>query len=101
MSEVMEDLFDDGLAASGTSGGLNRTGTYSVKIKLRRDVPQILPIMEGESECTTKAFRNSAQTALVLILNMPAIQARLTGEATLKNSWNQMATYPLISLEIG
>ena len=45
MSEVMEDLFDDGLAASGTSGGLNRTGTYSVKIKLRRDVPQILPIM--------------------------------------------------------
>jgi hypothetical protein len=30
----MEDLFDDGLAASPTAGGLNRTGTYKCIQKL-------------------------------------------------------------------
>ena len=45
MSEVLEDLFEDGLCPASTSGGLNRTGIYSVKIKLNRDIPQILPIL--------------------------------------------------------
>ena len=44
-SEIMEDLFDDGLPPGPTCGGINRTGTYSVKIKLQSDIPQILPIM--------------------------------------------------------
>ena len=45
MSEILEDLFEDGICPESTSGGLNRTGIYSVKIKLKRDIPQILPIL--------------------------------------------------------
>ena len=41
----MEELFDDGTSGDLESGGLNRTGTYSVNIQLRRDIPQILPIL--------------------------------------------------------
>jgi hypothetical protein len=44
LSEIMEDTFDDGLVTA-SSGGNNRTGVYSVTIKLRRDIPQFLPIM--------------------------------------------------------
>ena len=44
-SEVLEDLFEDGICPASASGGLNRTGIYSVKIKLSRDIPQILPIL--------------------------------------------------------
>jgi hypothetical protein len=39
LSEVLEDLFDDGLCPVPTSGGLDRTGIYSVKIKSNRDIP--------------------------------------------------------------
>ena len=44
VSEIMEDTFDDGIVTQN-SGGNNRTGIYSVTIRLGRDIPQILPIM--------------------------------------------------------
>ena len=44
VSEIMEDTFDDGIVTEN-SGGNNRTGIYSVTIRLGRDIPQILPIM--------------------------------------------------------
>ena len=44
-SEILEDLFDDGGVPDSESFGTNRTGRYSVKIKLNKDIPQLLPIM--------------------------------------------------------
>ena len=39
---IVEELFDDGL--NEESQGTNRTGTYVVKLKLNKDVPELLPI---------------------------------------------------------
>jgi hypothetical protein len=44
ISDIMEDTFDDGIVTM-SSGLNNRTGVYSVTIRLRRDIPQFLPIM--------------------------------------------------------
>ena len=44
-SEVMEDLFDDGGILDSETHGTNRSGIYSVKIKLVKDIPQLLPIL--------------------------------------------------------
>ena len=44
LSEVMEDLFDDGGEQHLDSNGTNRSGVYSVKIKLKKDIPQMVPI---------------------------------------------------------
>jgi hypothetical protein len=44
LSEVMEDLFDDGGELHLESNGSNRSGVYSVKIKLKKDIPQMIPI---------------------------------------------------------
>ena len=45
-SEILEDTFQDGLTPPGSENcGTNRTGTYSVNIKLYRKIPQLLPIM--------------------------------------------------------
>ncbi len=39
-SDILEVVYKD-----GTSGGSNRTGSYSVQVKLTRDLPQLAPIM--------------------------------------------------------
>ena len=45
-SEILEDTFQDGLTPPGSENcGTDRTGTYSVNIKLYRKIPQLLPIM--------------------------------------------------------
>ena len=56
MSEILEDLFEDGICPESTSGGLNRTGIYSVKIKLKRDIPQILPIMGKKNQNSLQGY---------------------------------------------
>jgi hypothetical protein len=43
-SEIVEDVFEDGVNIEGDAG-TNRTGTYSVTIKLDKNIPQLLPIM--------------------------------------------------------
>ena len=43
-SEIVEDVFEDGVNVEGDAG-TNRTGTYSVTIKLDKKIPQLLPIM--------------------------------------------------------
>jgi hypothetical protein len=45
LSEVMEDLFDDGSVLDSEMYGTNRSGIYSVKIKLAKDIPQLGPIL--------------------------------------------------------
>ena len=44
-SIITEDLFDDGSDPDVEKDGTNRTGTYSVRMKLKVPVPQLLPIM--------------------------------------------------------
>jgi hypothetical protein len=44
ISEVMEDPFEDGGEPNSESNGTNRSGIYSVKIKLNIDIPQMIPI---------------------------------------------------------
>jgi hypothetical protein len=41
-SELVEDVFEDG----EDSEGENATGIYSVKVKLNRNIPQLIP-MDG------------------------------------------------------
>ncbi len=43
-SDIVEVLFYDGVAHSDESS-TNRTGTYMVKIRLSKDIPQLLPIL--------------------------------------------------------
>ena len=45
VSEVVEQLFDDGSDPYSGNDGTNRTGTYAVKVKLRRKIPQLLPML--------------------------------------------------------
>ena len=45
VSDITEELFDDGGDPLAGSDGTNRTGNYNVRIKLARDVPQLLPIL--------------------------------------------------------
>ena len=59
MSDIKEQLFDD-----GGSEGLNRTGNYTLRIKLVKDIPQLIPIhgkrikihYPGVSRLCTKCF---------------------------------------------
>ena len=44
-SAITEDLFEDGSNPDTETDGTNRTGTYSVKVKLARPIPQLLPIL--------------------------------------------------------
>ena len=45
VSDIREALFDDGGDPLEAADGTNRTGNYNVKIKLRGDIPQLLPIL--------------------------------------------------------
>ena len=44
-SEILEDVFEDNLGPDESDDGTNRTGNYSVRIKLNKDMPQLAPIM--------------------------------------------------------
>ena len=44
-SDIREEVFDDGSGHDGSNKGNNRTGTYSVKVRLNKDLPQLAPIM--------------------------------------------------------
>ena len=41
----MEELFVAGVSNDSDNDGTNRTGTYVLRIKLKRDIPQLLPIL--------------------------------------------------------
>ena len=45
VSDITEELFDDGGDPFTGADGTNRTGNYNVRIKLAKDVPQLLPIL--------------------------------------------------------
>ena len=45
VSEIMEEVFEVDLGPEECDDGTNRTGDYTVKIKLTKDLPQIGPIM--------------------------------------------------------
>ena len=59
VSDIREQLFDD-----GGEEGLNRTGNYTVRIRLEKDIPQLIPIhgkrikinYPGVSRLCTKCF---------------------------------------------
>ena len=53
----MEDLFDDGGVLDSEIHGTNRSGIYSVKIKLAKDIPQLLPIMGRRIKIQYKGVR--------------------------------------------
>ena len=44
-SNITEDLFVDGCDQSSEEGGTNRTGNYSVQIRLNKPIPQLIPIL--------------------------------------------------------
>ena len=47
VSDIVEELFEDGLGAlpgGQEPEGTNRTGTYVVRVRLTRKVPEIVPI---------------------------------------------------------
>ena len=44
-SDIKEALFEDGGDPHEAVDGTNRTGNYNVRIKLRGDIPQLLPIL--------------------------------------------------------
>jgi hypothetical protein len=57
LSEVMENLFDDGGILDSEAHGTNRSGIYSVKIKLAKDIPQLVPILGRRVKIQYKGIR--------------------------------------------
>jgi hypothetical protein len=45
VTNIKEVLFEDGNANNTTDSGMNRMGNYNVKIKLNRDVPELLTFL--------------------------------------------------------
>ena len=43
-SKLEEDVFRDEVATDGVGDGTNRTGNYTVLMKLERPIPQLLPM---------------------------------------------------------
>lgn len=66
VSDIKEQLFDD-----GGDEGLNRTGNYTVRIRLEKDIPQLVPIhgkrikihYPGVLKLCTKCFGKHQKTA--------------------------------------
>ena len=44
VSNIVEELFDDGSDGDPVTEGTNHTGTYVFKVKLNRDIPELVPI---------------------------------------------------------
>ena len=44
LTDIAEKLFEDGMDANQVENGVNRTGIYLVKMKLFRDLPNMVPI---------------------------------------------------------
>ena len=65
-SKIVEELFEDGTGNNTENDGTNRTGTYALRIKLKRDIPQLLPMLgkrikinyPGVQRLCTNCFRN-------------------------------------------
>jgi hypothetical protein len=85
-SDIREDIFDDGSGHDGSNKGNNRTGIYSVKVKLNRDLPQLAPIMGKRIKLYYKGIRSFAQTALDDILDMYVGRERSLGSTMSTNS---------------
>jgi hypothetical protein len=47
-SKITEDLFIDGCDQSSEEGGTNRTGNYSIQIRLHKPIPQLIPILKKD-----------------------------------------------------
>ncbi len=45
LTDIVEVMFTDGCDPEKAENGSNRTGTYAVKIRLTKKIPQIIPIM--------------------------------------------------------
>jgi hypothetical protein len=65
-SKITEVLFNDRSDPSNEEDGTNRTGNYSVRIKLNKPIPQLIPILDkrikihyrGVQNQCTNCFRN-------------------------------------------
>ena len=44
VSDIVEELFEDGGTGETEAEGTNRTGTYVAKVQLRVDIPELVPI---------------------------------------------------------
>ena len=44
-SKIVEELFEDGVSKATENDGTNRTGTYALRIKLKKNIPQLLPML--------------------------------------------------------
>ena len=45
LTDVIEVMFTDGCDPENAENGSNRTGTYAVKVKITKKMPQLIPIM--------------------------------------------------------
>ena len=52
LSDIVEELFEDGGTGNPETEGTNRTGTYIAQVRLSRDIPELLPI-SGRSKSKT------------------------------------------------
>ena len=69
LTDVVEVLLTDGCDPENTENGSNRTGTYAVKVRLTKKIPQLIPIMgkrikisyQGIQRLCTNCFGNHAK----------------------------------------
>ena len=55
LADIVEELFYDGLSGNPETEGTNRTSTYVAKVRLQRDIPVLVPIVEYRS-CALSAL---------------------------------------------
>jgi hypothetical protein len=73
LSDVHEDVFNDGL------DGTNRTGIYSVMMKLHKELPQLVPLYGKCVKLYFKGIQNCVQIVSGLITNRSANQEKRNG----------------------
>ena len=87
-SEIVEDTFADGLSPPGSENcGTNRTGTYSVSIKLNRKIPQLLPIMGKRVRIYYPGIQKLCPIALGHTPNTHASPRGSSGETMCPSLW--------------
>ena len=44
LTDIVEELFDDGGLGEPENQGTNRTGTYVAKVRLHTEIPELVPV---------------------------------------------------------
>ena len=87
--ELTEDIHPDSDSDDSPIG----SGTYSVKMRLTRDIPQLLPMFGRRIRIYPEEYNNFAQNAMAATLDCIAGTTRCAGSITCSSLWRKTQTF--------